>query len=69
MVRAFAEAFVKWPLHRWNTIAVDLSPLSLYLLLLLFVFLLYRRHILDKCLAGYTAGFLAVTGLLFMGLI
>ena len=68
MVRAFAEAFVKWPLHRWNTIAVDLSPLSLYLLLLLFVFLLYRRHILDKCLAGYTAGFLAVTGLLFYGI-
>lgn len=68
MVKAFAEAFVKWPLHRWNTIAVDLSPLSLYLLLLLFVFLLYKYHLLDKRVAGYTGGFLAVTGIAFYGI-
>lgn len=68
MVKAFGEAFVKWPLHRWNTIAVDLSPLSLYLLLLLFVFLLYRCRVLDKRTAGFTGGFLAVTGIIFYGI-
>ena len=68
MVKAFAEAFVKWPLHRWNTIAVDLSPLSLYLLLLLFAFVLCKCHVLDKRTAVYTGGFLAATGIVFYGI-
>lgn len=65
MVRAFAEAFVKWPLHRWKTIAVDVTPLGMYLLLLFFVFLLYKFQILDRGMALYTGTFLAVTGILF----
>lgn len=65
MVRAFLEAFVKWPLHRWKTIGIDLSPLSLYLLLLLFVFLMYRFHVLEREKACYMGGFLAVSGILF----
>ncbi len=65
MVKAFGEAFVSWPLHRWKTIALDLSPLSLYLLILLFVFLLYRFHKMEKKTAYYVGGFLAVSGIVF----
>ncbi|MDE7331147.1 MAG: hypothetical protein K2O16_02750 [Lachnospiraceae bacterium] len=65
MVKAFVEAFVIWPLHRWKTIAVDLSPLCLYLLILLFVFLLCRYHKIEKKMAYYVGGFLAVSGGVF----
>lgn len=65
MVRAFLEAFVKWPLHRGKTIAIDLSPLGLYLLLLLFVFLLWKNQVTDRRRAAYTGGFLAVSGIVF----
>ncbi len=65
MVKAFLEAFVRWPLHRWKTIALDLSPLSLYLLILLFVFLLYKYHKMEKKTAYYVGGFLAVSGIVF----
>ena len=65
MVKAFAEAFVKWPLHRWKTIAIDLSPLMLYLLLLLFIFLLYKFHVLDKKMARYVGAFWGTSGILF----
>ncbi len=65
MVKAFVEAFISWPLHRGKTIAIDLSPLGLYLLLLVFVYLLYRFHVLDKKMAGYTGIFLAVSGAVF----
>lgn len=68
MVKAFVEAFLTWPLHRWKTAAVDLSPLGLYLLLLVFVFLLYKFRVLDKRKACYTGVFLAVTGILFYAL-
>lgn len=65
MVHAFVEAFVKWPLHKWKTIAIDLSPLALYLLLLLFVILLYKFKMLEKRKAYYVGGFLALTGVVF----
>ncbi len=62
MVNAFVNAFVNWPLHKWKTIAVDLSPLSLYLLLLVFVFMLYKFKIFNRRKACYVGGFLAVSG-------
>lgn len=65
MVKAFAEAFLTWPLHKWKTAAIDLTPLGLYLLLLIFVFVLYRFRVLDKRMAFYTGGFFAVTGIVF----
>lgn len=65
MVKAFAEAFFIWPLHKWKTIAIDITPLGLYLLLLVLVALLYRCHLLDKKTACYTGGFFAVTGIVF----
>ena len=65
MVKAFVEAFVKWPLHRANTFAIDLSPLSLFCLILLFIFFMYRFHIINKTMAVYTGLFMLVTGVLF----
>ncbi|MDE7249999.1 MAG: hypothetical protein K2N82_08950, partial [Lachnospiraceae bacterium] len=65
MVRAFTEAFIKWPLHRRSTLAIDLSPLALYLLLILFVVLLWKFHLLDKEYAIYTGIFMAASGLIF----
>lgn len=65
MVKAFVEAFVKWPLHRANTFAIDLSPLSLFCLILLLIFFMYRFHIINKRMAVYTGLFMLVTGVLF----
>lgn len=65
MVKAFTEAFISWPLHRGKTIAVDLSPLALFILLLAFVVLLRKLQIIDQRKAGYLGGFLAVSGVIF----
>lgn len=65
MVKAFVEAFIGWPLHRGSTPAIDLSPLALYLLLILFVGLLWKFHLLEKRYAIYMGVFMAVSGLLF----
>lgn len=65
MVSAFVEAFVSWPLHRGKTFALDLSPLMLYLLLLIFTVILCCSHILDKRKACYIGGFLTISGVLF----
>ena len=65
MVKAFAEAFVKWPLHRGNTGAVDLSPLALFLLLLLFVLLLWKFHLIRKGIALYLGVFMVCSGAVF----
>lgn len=65
MVSAFTEAFVGWPLHRGKTFAVDLSPLALYILLLIFTVILFYSHILDKRKAFYIGSFLVISGILF----
>lgn len=65
MVKAFLEAFVKWPLHRGKTPAIDLSPLALFLLLILAVILLWRFHLLEKAESCYFGIFLAVSGIVF----
>lgn len=65
MVKAFMEAFIKWPLHRANTFLVDLSPLGLFCLLLVFLFFLYRFHLLNKVMAIYTGIFMLLTGVVF----
>ncbi|NBJ93262.1 hypothetical protein [Parablautia muri] len=65
MVKAFVEAFLSWPLHRWKTAAVDLSPLGVYLLLLLFLYLIYKFHVLEREVTIYTGIFFALSGALF----
>jgi len=65
MVNAFLEAFVKWPLHRGSTFAIDLSPLALYLILIIGAFLLWRFQILEKKQAAFIGVFLAFSGVLF----
>lgn len=65
MVNAFVEAFVKWPLHRGRTFAIDLSPLALYLILVIGVFLLWRFRLLEKKQAVYVGIFLALSGVIF----
>ncbi len=65
MVNAFLEAFARWPLHRGSTFAIDLSPLALYLILVIGAFLLWRFRVLEKGQAVLTGVFLAVTGALF----
>ncbi len=65
MVKAFVEAFLVWPLHRGKTPGIDLSPMGLFLLLLLFVWALWRLRVLEGKKAAYLGGFLAVTGVVF----
>lgn len=68
MIQAFLTAFVRYPLHRWRTFAIDLSPLALYVLLLAFVFLLYKKGKLAKTQAWYIGIFFAVSGICFYGI-
>jgi len=65
MVKAFVEAFLTWPLHRGKTPGIDLSPLGLFVLLLVFVCLLWRVRALEGKKAAYVGIFLAVTGVVF----
>ena len=68
LVDAFLTAFVRYPLHRWSTPAVDLSPLALYLLIPLFVFILVKRGKIDRRQGWYLGIFSAVSGACFYGI-
>lgn len=68
MVNAFVTAFLKYPLHRWSTFAVDLSPMALYLLLPVFVFLLYKKGKIEKRQSVFFGCFFAVSGVCFYAL-
>lgn len=65
MVSAFVQAFIKWPLHRGKTFAIDLSPLALYLLLLVTVVLLCKFWSIDKKMGIYIGVFFAISGAVF----
>lgn len=65
MVKAFAKAFLTWPLHRGKTPGIDLSPLGLFLLLLVFVWVLWKARMLERRKALYLGSFLAITGVVF----
>ncbi|MGN0376697.1 MAG: hypothetical protein ACI4ED_03585 [Suilimivivens sp.] len=65
MINAYVTAFLRYPLHRWSTFAIDLSPLALYLLLLVFVFLLYQKGRIEKRQSIYIGSFIAVSGICF----
>ena len=65
LIHAYVTAFWSYPLHRWKTFAIDLSPLGLYLLLLIFVWILYKRGKIDKKQGIYIGSFMAVSGICF----
>lgn len=68
LLTAFAEAFAVWPLHRARTWALDFSPLAMFLLICLLVWLFYRMRILEKGEAVLLGIFLPVSGLVFYGM-
>ena len=65
MIGAYITAFFRYPLHRWSTFAIDLSPFLLYLLLLIFLFLLYKSGKAEKREIIYLEVFTAVSGICF----
>lgn len=68
LVNAFFTAFVRYPLHRWSTFALDLSPAVLFLLILLFVFLLYKRGKIGKRQGWFLGIFSVISGICFYGI-
>ena len=68
LMLSFLEAFAVWPLHRGKTWAFDLSPLAMFLLICLMIFLFCRRNILRKREGRLLAIFVPVCGLIFYGI-
>lgn len=68
LLKTFAEAFVIWPLHRSRTWALDFSPLGMFLLICLMIFIFYRIQILKKPEMIFLGVFLPVSGLVFYGI-
>ena len=65
LIEAFIKAFIYYPLHRWSTWAIDLSPLALFVLLIICVVMLTRAGKLTKR-EGLTIGiFMACSGIVF----
>lgn len=65
IVKSFFQAFVAYPLHRWKTPAIDLTPLAVFLLLLAGVFILYQSGRLKKKTGWFLGGFLFISGSFF----
>lgn len=65
LVSTYLEAFIKWPLHRVKTFALDLTPLALYLLILVLVLCLGLFRFLDKRQTVFLGCFLAFSGAIF----
>ncbi|MBQ9928634.1 MAG: hypothetical protein IJO65_11755 [Lachnospiraceae bacterium] len=69
LIEAFTTAFISYPLHRWKTVAIDLSPIMLFILLLLFVRLLYKGDLINKKQGWYIGSFFGISGLFFYSII
>lgn len=65
LVHAFWEAFFTYPLHRWKTAAIDLSPFALYVLLLILTAVMYKIGRWQKEKALFTGIFFALSGAVF----
>lgn len=69
LLRSFGEAFLRWPLHRFKTVMIDLTPLGMCLLVLLFFGILVGRKRV-KTAVGIGCGlFLLGSGLLYYGIL
>lgn len=66
---AFLKAFVSSPLHKEQSIAVDLTPLGLYLCVCLLVVLYYKIHLLPEKTGRIVLGFSMISGGVFYGII
>lgn len=67
--RAFAEAFVGSPLHKESSIAIDLTPLGLYLFICILVVLFYKVNILPKGEGKIVLWFSVISGAFFYAII
>ncbi len=67
--RAFAEAFLRLPLHKERGIAIDLTPLGLYLGICLIVALFWKLRILSDRTGRLVLCFSVVSGALFYAVI
>lgn len=67
--KAFLEAFIRLPLHKEKSIAIDLSPLGLYLCICLLVIFLFRKNIMPKSRGKLVLWHSIISGALFYGII
>ncbi len=67
--KAFLRAFVGLPLHKSRTFVFDLTPLSFYLCICLFVILFYRKNLMPKKQGRLVLWFSILSGALFYGII
>lgn len=67
--RAFAEAFLRLPLHKERGVAIDLTPLGLYLGICLIVALFWKLRILSDRTGRLVLWFSVISGALFYGII
>ena len=65
LIQTFVEAFFLWPLHRWKTVGIDLSPFALYVLILVLLIVLCRKGRLSKGQGVFCVCFMAVSGIVF----
>ena len=66
---AFLKAFVSSPLHKERSIAIDMTPLGLYLCICLLVILFYKIHILPQKTGRIVLWFCMASGAVFYGII
>ena len=66
---AFLQAFVGSPLHKEKSIAIDLTPLGLYLCVCLLVIVFYKMAVLPEKTGRLVLGFSMVSGAVFYGII
>lgn len=67
--KAFMEAFLRSPLHKDKSLAVDLTPLGFYVCICLLVFFLYRKNLMPKKQGKLVLWYSVISGALFYGII
>lgn len=65
LIHTFLEAFFAWPLHRWKTLAIDLPPFALYVIICILTIVMYKAGRWDKTRARFGCLFFAVSGIIF----
>lgn len=69
LIQSFLEAFLSYPLHRYQTVIIDITPLGLCILvILLFIVLIKQKRIKLKS-DVWIGFFLLISGLLYYGIL